>query len=98
MAVLSSNSPFISWDMSPQETLQACVLSGLQRQHIQNLLCAYATEKLQRTIDPLNPIVTIQADAESRGQISALQYLLDLSFQAEQTLRQPPEPDPAHGY
>lgn len=98
MAVLSSNSLFTSWDMSPTEVLQSCVLSGLQKQHIQNLIAAYAAEKIQREIDPINPIITIKADAMSAGQISALQYLLDLSVQAEQALRQSPEPDPAHGY
>ena len=98
MAHLNQNTPFVSWDMTPQEVLAASMLTTGQRQHVQNIIASYAMEKLQRKIDPINPIVTIQQDAESAGQISALQYLLDLSDQAEAAMRKSPEPDPAHGY
>lgn len=87
MATLAMNSPFTSWDMTTKEVLAGCLLTLAQKQNIQNIIAAYATEKLQRDIDPINPIVSIQADAKASGQISALQYLLDLSAQAEEQLR-----------
>ena len=88
MASLNPNPPFTFWELSPQELLQGSVLPGLTKLVIQNLISSYATERLAREVDPSNVVLTLAADAKSKGQIESLQYLLDLSKSAEEQLVQ----------
>ena len=83
MSTINTTSPFTSYNLTPQELLQAQQLSLLQKYHIQNIIATYAIERINREIDPLNPIITAAADAKNKGAIEVLQYLLDLSESAE---------------
>ncbi len=98
MAHLSSTSLFTSWDLTPKEIIEGAIFTITQKQHIQNLICAYATEKVSRELDATNIQNSIYQDAKQAGMIAALQHLLDLSDQAEQTKRQGENPESVFGY
>jgi hypothetical protein len=84
MATLNTESPFQSWIMTDAELLQGQMLTITQKQCIQNQIASLAIERVNLPIDPVNILATIQADADKKGQILALQYLLTLSAQAEE--------------
>lgn len=73
---------FSSWELDPQEKLQAAMFTDLQTKHIQNLICEAALEKNSLTFDPQNPQQFMQKEAELQGQIGILEYLLALSTEA----------------
>lgn len=83
MAHLNHDSPFQSWILTPEEFLNGTILTITQKQCIQNQIVTLAITKNNIRIDPLNPLSTLQEEAELRGQITALQYLLDLSASSE---------------
>ena len=92
MSSINQSSPFISYNLTPQEVITGSQLSLLQRQCIQNIIASYATERIAREISVDNPLATVQADAKNKGQIEALQHLLDLSDAAEQAARDSANP------
>jgi len=83
MATINTSSAFISYNLSAPEALQAAILTGPQKQHVQNLISAYAHDKLQLKYDTKDPMNSIQIEATLIGQIGVLQYLLELSATAE---------------
>ena len=83
MAQLNSDSLFQSWILSPEEFIQGSFLNSLQKQVIQNQISQLASERVMLTFDPVNHLPFMQRDAELKGQIGALQYLLNLSSEAE---------------
>lgn len=83
MAHLNHDNPFQSWVLTPEEFLQGTILTITQKQCIQNQIVTLAITKNNIRIDPLNPLSTLQEEAEIRGQLTALQYLLDLSASSE---------------
>lgn len=89
MAFLSPENQFQHWVMSEEETLQGAILTITQKQCIQNQVADLAHERISLTIDPTNIQLTVQRDAELKGQITALQYLIDLSNAAEKQRANP---------
>lgn len=83
MAILSTDSSFQSWILSPQEINQGSILTSAQKQCIQNQIVQYAERKLNLTFNSLNPSFFIQEEAEIRGAIDALKYLISLSEEFE---------------
>lgn len=83
MATLSTTNQFQSWNLTPEEFLQGGLLTSLQKQVIQNQIASVATQKINLTFTPADPLSFAQDEAHLRGQIDALSYLLTLSEQAE---------------
>jgi len=83
MATLSQTNQFQSWTLTPEEFLQGGLLTILQKQVIQNQIASVATQKINLTFTPAQPLEYAQQEAHLRGQIDALSYLLTLSEQAE---------------
>ena len=92
MSTIDTSSPFLSYILTPQEVITGSQLSLLQRQCIQNIIASYATERIAREIPIDNPLAAVQADAKNKGQIEALQHLLDLSNAADQAARDAANP------
>lgn len=86
MAHLNPDSPFQSWILTEKELLNGTALTILQKQCIQNQIAQLSMQKNVLEFDPQNPMKFMQTEAELRGQISALQYLVTLSLEAERTL------------
>lgn len=89
MAHLNPESLFQSWVFSEQEQKLCSVLTLLQKQAIQNQICQLATERTTLEYNPTDPLKFLQRDAELKGQIIALQYLITLSNDAESRLASP---------
>ncbi len=83
MAILNPTNQFQSWTLTPEEFLQGGLLTILQKQVIQNQIASVATQKINLTFTPAQPLEYAQQEAHLRGQIDALSYLLTLSEQAE---------------
>ena len=83
MATLNPTNQFQSWNLTPEEFLQGGLLTSLQKQVIQNQIASVATQKINLTFTPAQPLEYAQQEAHLRGQIDALSYLLTLSEQAE---------------
>ena len=83
MATLSTNNQFQSWNLTPQEFLQGGLLTILQKQVIQNQIASVATQQINLSFIPSDPLAFAQQEAHLRGQLDALTYLLTLSEEAE---------------
>jgi len=88
MATLALNL-FTSWDLTTKEYLIGSILQLAQQQVIQNQIALLAEEKDALLLDPEHPLLFMQAEAEKRGQIASLRYLLDSSDAAEIQLNDP---------
>jgi len=87
VASLNTENPFQSWVLTDAELLQGHLLTITQKQCIQNQIASLAIERVNLPLNPANLLETIQQDAEKKGQILALQYLLTLSASAEERQR-----------
>lgn len=83
MAILNPDSPFQSWVLSPQELAQGSILTRLQKQVIQNQIAQVAAQKINLEFTPDNPLKFAQEEAALKGQMQALEYLLQLSQSSE---------------
>jgi hypothetical protein len=92
VATLNPTSSFQSWVLTEVEHIQGSILSLLHKQCIQNQICQLAEERIALSIDPSNPLPFIQKDAELKGSILALQYLITLSNSAEEQAVRPTNP------
>lgn len=70
---------FTSYDLTPEEVQIGSIFTGLQKQVLQNYLATYAEERLQLDFDPLNPHNFAQQEAEKKGVIQFIQYILQMS-------------------
>jgi hypothetical protein len=82
MATVRIDSSFVSWDLTESELKVGSILTGLQKQCIQNIIWQHAEEKLNLTFIPEN----LQREAELQGRVLALKSLLDLSREQEKEL------------
>jgi hypothetical protein len=87
MAHLNHESPFQSWVLTPLELLQGSILSLLQKQVVQNQIATLAIGKINLEPDFADPVAFAQREAFLRGQIAALQYLIDFSNSSEAQLQ-----------
>lgn len=85
MAHLIPNS-FSSYEMTDEEELQAQVLTIGQKQLLQTKLSVVAEEKLALEVDPANINSFIQQEADLKGQMIILNWLIDCSNTAEQAI------------
>jgi hypothetical protein len=83
MATLNTENPFQSWVLTPEEFLAGSILTITQKQVIQNQIAQLAMTRLNFKIDVQNPLAILQEEADLKGQILALQYLLTLSASSE---------------
>lgn len=86
MATISTTNQFQSWNLSPEEFLAGGLLTTTQKQCIQNQIASVATQKINLSFTPADPLSFAQQEAHLRGQIDALSYLLTLSEEAESQL------------
>lgn len=81
-------SPFCAVEFqSDEELLRSQVLLTNQINWIQYNISISAMERLALDYDPTNSQKFLQAEAELKGKIGILQYLLDCSKAAEEALR-----------
>lgn len=83
MATLNPDSPFQAWILSPQELAQGSILTRLQKQVIQNQIAQVAAQKINLEFTPNDPLKFAQEEASLKGQMQALEYLLQLSQSSE---------------
>lgn len=79
---------FTSYNLTAEEYTSGTILSVLQVQVIQNLICDTAEAKIALTFDTANPQSFIQKEAELQGQIGILKHLLALSEESIQQANQ----------
>ena len=90
MGTINTDSPFIHYDLSPEELRQGQVLGDLNKQVLQNMLFQVVMEKLNLPILAENT----QREAELAGQMRMLQSILDNHNLAIQTPIEQHEPEP----
>jgi len=83
MAQLIDNA-FSSYELTDQEMTEGSILTITQKQVIQNQVAMFAEQQLALRYDPNNPILFAQEQAEKKGGIEALQWLLTISESAEE--------------
>ena len=72
----NSNSSFTTYELTDTEIREGSKLSHLQYKVIQNRIAEIAEDKLRLLFDPEHPLLFAQQEAELRGQLDILQYLL----------------------
>ena len=99
MSTVNEETPYVSYNLTGPELLAGASLTLTNRQFIQNLICAYAIERLNLELDMKSIERFMQQEADLKGKISALQHLLDCSVDAKQKLATDrPAPDSAFGF
>lgn len=83
MATLDPNNPFQSFILTDPERIQGTLLSYLQIACIKNQIATLAVGRINLTFSQENAL----RDAELKGQMGALQYLLSLHEAAEKELQ-----------
>jgi hypothetical protein len=76
-------STFTSFTLTAEEELTGATLTYTQKCVIQNQISQLAETRVAMVPDPNNYASYIQEEANVKGQIQALQYLLDCSSAAE---------------
>jgi hypothetical protein len=76
MAIISTENPFISYELTLQERAAGSTLSEEQKLMLQNDIAEIAMHKLSLRFDPALPMDFAQKEAELQGQILILQYLI----------------------
>lgn len=79
-------STFARYEQTEQEQLAGSSLTYDQKQFIQNQICTIAEERLALVPEANNYAAFIQQEAHLKGQMVALQYLLDCSLASEEQL------------
>lgn len=92
MAHLNHDNPFQAWVLSPEELLHGSIFTVTQKQCIQNQIAQLSLRKNNIKFDPANTLYFLQEEAEVRGQITALQFLLDMSASCEAQLNPGSQP------
>ena len=86
MAHLDPQNPFQAWVLSDEEKLQGYVLTSLQKQVLQNERCTAANQKIALDFDQEQPLKFAQEEAELKGKIGIISFLLEMSDSAEKIL------------
>ncbi len=74
---------FSKYNLTTKEEISGSILIADQKLFIQNQLGTIAEQLVALLPDPLNYTVFIQDHAFLKGQLSAFQYLLDMSIASE---------------
>lgn len=83
MATLNPENPFQSYILTDKEMLQGTLLNYLQIACIKNQIATLAVERINLTFSQENAM----RDAELKGQMGALQYLITLHEAAEKQVQ-----------
>lgn len=78
---------FTSYELTTRETLSGSILTGEQKQVLQNQLSEIAEQRLNTDYDPEKPLAFVQQEAFLKGQISILRVMLLRSDECEMQLR-----------
>lgn len=78
---------FTSYKLTPMEELTGTILTPQQAAVLANKLATIAVSKLAIKFDPTNPALFTQTEAYERGQMDVIQWLLDSSEAAQESLR-----------
>jgi len=78
---------FTAYVLTDEEVLQGGVFTSLQKQVLHNHLATEAENRLRLELNPEKVQEFIQAEAELKGKIQLLQYLLDVSDASEEELK-----------
>ncbi len=78
---------FTSYELTPMEELTGTILTPPQVAVLSNKLAGIAETKLLLKFDPSNPAQFTQSEAYERGQMDVIQWLLESSEAAQQSLR-----------
>lgn len=81
-----TRSTFTKYEFTELEFQSASLLHEEQKRWYQSQLATLAEARISLLPDPNNYSAFIQQEAELRGQMSSLQYLLDCSDLAEQAV------------
>ena len=81
------NTRYTKYEQSEREELESQVLNTLQKENIQNLICAEAEARLALVLDPEHPLPYIQQEAAIVGRLGILEYILESSKAAEEALQ-----------
>lgn len=81
-----TRSTFTKYEFTEQEFHSASLLHEEQKRWYQTQIATLAEAKISLLPDPNNYSDFIQKESELRGQMEALQYLLDCSDAAEQVV------------
>lgn len=82
---------FTKYQLTEEEQLSGQVLTTSNYHVVQNLIADAAESRLALTYDPSNPLTFVQREAELQGQIGVLKLLLELSVQAQSSIRHKPQ-------
>lgn len=77
---------FSSYDLSAEQAIEGSKLTTLQMMVIQNQISNLAITRTNLDVDMSDPIGFAQEEAELKGQMTALQFLLDASVAAIESL------------
>ena len=80
------NNEFSSYDLTEDEVVQGSILSIAQKHVLQNKIAVAASEKLAIEFDVNNPNTFIQQEAYKKGELAALQFMLETSTSLEAEL------------
>lgn len=83
MAELAVNN-FAAWRLSEEEEQQGSIYTITQAQVLQNELSIVADSLIGLKFDPESPMIFTQREAELRGKLEFIQYLLDRSDALQQ--------------
>lgn len=78
---------FTTYEFTDRELLSGSVLTGEQKNVIQNELAQIAEQRLAIDYDPAKPLEFVQQEAFLKGQISILRVMLLRSDECELQLR-----------
>lgn len=90
MAQLNPESPFQSWILTEVELLHGHIFTQLQTQALQNYCAQLAIERINLPWLPEN----FQREAELKGAISTIQYLLEVSKANQQIVAEEAQNQP----
>lgn len=77
---------FSTFNLTERESLDACILNQLQKMWLQNLKADVAERLISLEFDTTNPLQRLAEDAELKGQLKILNYILITSAESEQQL------------
>ena len=77
---------FSTYELTDDQALEGSRLTTLQTMVIQNLLANTAISRTNLEVDVANPNEFAQQEAFLKGQIELLQYILDSSIAANESL------------
>jgi hypothetical protein len=78
---------FTTFKLSQEETLQGSVLNFNQKAVIQNQIADVCEQILGLSYNPSEPLKFVQQDAELKGQLAILRFILLRSEESENQLK-----------